>query len=423
MRLLTNFMQRWWWLLLLQFLLTISFWLIGGTIVHLEMLAAIAISWDLMRGLSRSVLGLPITRKTLARTIWLSSVILPALVSISGFSIGCLLIRKLPLEILLTHCCISVVLPGLVTFILTGLPGRPSEGFWGKLRDGLFGALWGLSISGSSFLAIYLQPSAFPLHPAVKVGIAVAAVLTVVSFFSVENMVIQRANRISAQPSQPRVPSKPESMLGWAVWWKMELRWHLLFGSMILVGMMVASGISFGKLRQPGNGLYSQVGMFSFMVLLPMMSLGIGSLRGLRALPISRARLATLFALRPLIQSLVMSGIVILFSIVRPADSVPLTVILPIITLGSVTALVQALIMRDPKPWMPIMCISLGAPLIMGFQWWQIEHSSYVGLPLLIAAVVYPLAWFLTHRWIQRSSRLYRPKAWILRAISGGARS
>ncbi len=420
-----NFLQRWWWLLLLQFVVTLAFWLAGGWVIHLEMLPAITLSFDLMRGLSRSALSLPVARKTLARVIWTCSVVVPGVISLAAMGLSLLLSNKIAWSVAIWHGCIAIVFPGLITFILTGLPGRPSDGVLGKVRDAIFGALWGLSISGSSFLSIFLQQGQFPLSNLIKGVIGLAAGLTMVSYFTVEKMVLQRVSRIHVKPAMPpsTSPAVVESSRGWPVWWKIELRWHALLGSMVVFGMALGSVLPFGAAQGNHGGIYPQIGMFSFMTLMPIFALGIGSLRSLRMMPISTSTLATLFVLRPFMQSLFISIVLLVSLYIWNMEDIPPSLVFLVIALGSMAALAQAIILRNPKPWLAIACLAFGASFVMTFSLLLRQPSGFSWLFLPAAAVIYLLAWLLTRRWIRRSSKLYRPQSWFLRMIGGAARS
>jgi hypothetical protein len=420
-----NFLQRWWWLVMIQFVVTMAFWMGAGVVIHLGMLPAIVMSLDLMRGLSRSVLALPVARKSLARMIWVSSVVVPAVVSLAAMALALLLSSKVPWSIGVWHCAIAVVFPGLITYILTGLPARPSEGILGKVRDTLYGGLWGLSISGSCFLSIFLQQGSFLLSIWVKGAIGLAAVLTIASYFTVEKMVLQRANRYQAKPAMPSSsrPAAIELKRGWPVWWKIELRWHILLGSMMVFGMALGSLMTFSGSQANHSGIYTHLGMFSLMTLMPVFALGIDSLRGLRMLPISTSTLATLFVLRPLVQSLIISGILLASLAIWKIDDIPASGVFLVIAFGSVAALAQAVILRNPRPWLMIVCMSFGAPLMMGVTLMTNPQHGFSWTLLPVAVGTYLLAWLLTRRWIRRSSKLYRPQGWFLRIIGGAART
>jgi hypothetical protein len=421
----TNFLQRWWWLLLFQFVVTLASWVGAGFVIHLEMLPAIVISFDLMRGLARSALALPVARKTLARTIWVSAVVVPALVSLTAMSVALLVSTKVPLSIGFWHGCIAVIYPGLITCILTGLPARPSEGVLGKVRDVVFSLLWGLSLYSSVFLSIFIRQEHFPLNAFVKGAIGLAAGLTVASYFTVEKMIIQRVNRIQVKPAMPLAagPAAVESRRGWPVWWKIELRWHAMLGAMVVVGMAIGSIMTFTGPQGNHDGIYSQMGMLSLMTLMPVFALGIGSMRCLRMLPIATSTLATLFVLRPFIQSLVVCTILQVSLILWKIDGFPPSASFLVIALGSGAALAQAILLRNPKPWLAIVCLALGAPFMMTFGLLLRQPSGFSWLLLPVAAGFYLLAWLLTRRWIRRSSKLYRPQSWLLRMVGGVARS
>ena len=423
MRLLTNFIQRWWWLLLGQFLLTICLWLIGGIVVHFEVLPVIVMSLDLMRGLSRSVMAFPVARKTFARMIWVSAVVLPIVLSLSAMSVAFLLSSKISFYQYLWHCAVGVVFPGLVMFILTGLPTRPSEGAWGKVRDSLFGALWGLSISGSSFLSIFQHRSEFPVNVWTLTGLGLAAVLSVVSYFTVESMAVSRANRTQIQTVPHRTANVVESARGWPVWCKIELRWHVMLGVIVVFGMAMSAVITSSMMSRNPTGLYTQLGMFAMMTLMPVFAVGIGSLRSLRALPISSATLATLFLLRPFIQSLIISGVLLACMRIFSIENNQPTALHTIILLGGAAALVQAFLLRNPMRWLAFVILSFAAPFLMALSFLAPMRPGYSWMLLPAALVAYLLAWFLTHHNIRSSSKLYRTQNWFFRILGGAARS
>ena len=73
-----DFIRRWKWLLLVQFVITTGAWILHAgepkARLHLVVIVAVAMSWDLMRGLVRAQLGLPQRRSSIAAGLWLSVV-------------------------------------------------------------------------------------------------------------------------------------------------------------------------------------------------------------------------------------------------------------------------------------------------------------------------------------------------------------
>ena len=69
-----DFIRRWKWLLLAQFVVTALTWVSHATQpkdrLHLEMFVAVAMSWDLARGLVRAQVGLPQERPGITAGLW-----------------------------------------------------------------------------------------------------------------------------------------------------------------------------------------------------------------------------------------------------------------------------------------------------------------------------------------------------------------
>jgi hypothetical protein len=425
MLILKNYVTRWWFLFVAQFVIMGAASLLPvmkSRPFHFEMLLPIALSWDLMRGLPRATLGLPIKLNQVSLEIWLGTVVVAGIVGSVAFGLSGLLSPNLSPGVWLFHSVLAFLFPGTLLFLLSGMPTRPSMTFFGKLRDGLFGALWGISFSCFMFIPM-VAPAEFATLTKLEMSIVLLlGFFTISSFFTCRRMLVNRsAPRVAVVPSlAPTKPEKLETATGWRLWLRVELQWQVMVAVMTVLGMLVVMGVTRGIAGGGAgvNPLTGQLGFFTMIAAMPLVGVGIGSLRALRALPISHATITTLFVARPLVASLTIGMIHIAFSVVSGFDEGALEKVLLLIALGAIVAFFQSFVVRKPKAWLMVLLISFAGPLALLLDYVRRQSADSLIILLPLSIVPYAAAWLLHYRWLRSGSQIYRTQGWMQRFVS-----
>ena len=197
-----DFIRRWKWLLLAQFVVTALTWVSHATQpkdrLHLEMFVAVAMSWDLARGLVRAQVGLPQERPGITAGLWFSVVgvgmgVQTAAMLGGGAVLAPLLGQAVDPGVLGMHVVFGVLLMATVQFILTFLPYGPLRMMAQPLKGGVVGTLWGLPMFGA-FLIARFGPASWQ-NVSVFEGWVMGLLggLRVASWFTTKSMMSERA--------------------------------------------------------------------------------------------------------------------------------------------------------------------------------------------------------------------------------------
>lgn len=457
--LLRNFVWRWKWWLLAQFVAGAACWIydhnLSGNpdrnqpvVNHLELVIGVAMSWDLMRGVSRACLAFPMSRTALARGLWLAVAGIGPLVSclavFPSLVVGFLTGRPVPSwnEISL-HMVLSFLLGGAIQFVLTGLPVKTSPTWPGKLRDMVFALMWGLSISSPGWLGRVIPAGWEKIHAGGWIALGLMAAAAVASWFTTPGMVAGRITpAASGQPA--RTPLEKRSSVengrneqsereafrrpgGWKVWLGLELRWMLflplmalvILGSLRLMGSFSSGGAKAAIESDPNR--FSSLGALCSMMVIPMFSLSCGSIRAFAALPVRRDLYALLMALRPPVYCLTMFAAFVLLSwaMGSPVGGL-VSAACAFALIGAVTSLLQPFLIRWPS--FPA-ALGLGM-LLTPATMLLLPVSLKTGMPLIwmpqlsVAFILISAA--LHRRFLRTSSTVYRSLPWMQRQPLAG---
>lgn len=462
-RFVRDFVKRWKWLLAVQLVVSSASWIFfsgtqlpagrgQATLQHFEYAAAIALSWDLMRGQCRACLALPLSGGSLASGFWLAVVIIGPMVSclalVPNAVYSWIAGRPLPSwsEISL-HAVISLLLGGSLQFVLSGLPGQPSRTAAGKVRDGFFAVLWGLSIAAPGWLGLVFPSRWKDLQAGGKIAMGCMALAALASCFTTPRMVRGRSlpavaggpehknpgtdaetGAWAAEVPVPGLPGpSPRSPGGWKVWLGLELRWMLflplmalvILSSLRLMGSFSSSGARTAIESYPTQ--YSSLGALCAMMVIPMFSLSCGSVRAFAALPVRREMHALLMALRPPVYCVSMFSAAVLLSwaMGRPLGN-PGIAACAFVFIGSVTSLLQPLLIRWPSfPAALGMGMVLTPSTLLLLPYSFKDHTTLVWMPAFSLAFLLISA-ALHRRVLRTSSKIYRSLPWLQRQAPVG---
>lgn len=435
-----DFVRRWWWLFTAQFAITAIAWTqhdrSRGAMLHLEIFPAVAMSWDLVRGLIRPCFGLPMKRSAVARGLWLPVVVAGPVLTIAAMLLAAAICRLSGMEppssaVLTLHGVISFLLAGAVQFLLTGLPTRPDLSLAGKIRDGFLALLWGLCVSATFWISFVIP------HAWDKIGTGAAIVLifltgiSIASYFSIQSMLIWRAlprqGSFPVQLAASASGSPLHGVRGWRIWLGQELRWQALVPFMVL--MVIGSLELMARLSNPGAGSlmtggpnrYSSLTVLAAMLVVPLFGMVVAPLRAFRALPVARGTYAALVALRPVVYSLNLFLTCAVFSwAFGRATGTEGRALVIFVFLGSLWSLLQALLVRSPRFPVAIAMVMIASPVAMTTIPLVFQAGAPVFWMPLASALLIPVSWLLHRRWLRTSSGIYRNQLWLMRFPAGG---
>ena len=417
-----DFVKRWWWLFAIQFLVTFVFWALPGAMsqrIHFENFGPIALSFDLMRGLARSSLALPLARRVFARQLWIGVILVPASVGSLAMLGASVFHGNFSPSVWALHTLIGLTIAGSLLLLLTGMPTQPSATTLGQWRDGIFGALWGMGMMASMIFLFTGSAIFASLDASIPWILGVLGAGTVLSYFTMQRMVVNRAMPPGARQAAPmaaRVPDT-ESARGWGLWFRIELRNHLLLAGMVFFGLLITRTFTNSQRMPRGNGLeFGQIGSFMMMGTIMMFLMGIMSLRAMRSLPISRQRLASMFALRPVVASLTICLSFVLFGLVfGTQSSLTFGGVLTLFVSGALMAIIQAIGFRFPHPLFVICVAFFVGPMVVMYEHMQRFVTNAPAPIICLILAGYLGAWMLHFRFLRTSSKIYRRQTWLAR--------
>lgn len=424
-----DFVRRWWWLFAIQFLVTFVFWALPGSMsqrIHFENFGPIALSFDLMRGLARSSLALPLARKAFARQLWIGVILVPTCVGSLAMLGASVFHGNFSPSVWALHTLIGLTIAGSLLLLLTGMPTQPSTTTLGQWRDGIFGALWGLGMM-SSMLFFFMGSAVFPsLNASIPWILGVLGAGTVLSYFTTQRMVENRAIPPGARQVSPMVTRTPDMEIasGWSLWFRIELRNQLILGSMVFFGLLITRTITNSQRMPRGNVLeFGQLGSFMMMGTMMMFIIGIMSLRAMRSLPISRQRLASMFALRPVVACVTICLSFVLFGLVFGSqNSLTLGGVLTLLISGALMSIIQAIGFLFPHP-LAVICVAFFVgPMVAIYGHLQRFVTNFPVSIIGLIVAGYVGAWILHLRFLRTSSKIYRRQTWLARFIPAANR-
>ncbi len=421
-------LRRWWWVWMVGAILQCVLGWFSSTdtppkdfFVSLMaiFLGPFLLQFDMQRGFIRTIVSLPLTAKKIGRTWWLAVVALPALmvtmIAFLSAGVSHLIHPELvfPVKWLALNCTISTAWLGTSFVVLLGFSNGQVDRWWEKLRNMIFGVLWGGSIGGWSFVSKYL----FDTPTKTMWALIVGGVLTLIGWLLAERMVTQRAAMRPGVQFGRRQPGQHKAPAGFGglpyLWQHLFIRvgrFALVFVVYMIVMQAVmrdGSKLSPKQLFEaslPALSSFSYFFMYLFLVL-PMLM----QLRSLRALPISTSALAATLVLTPAA---------------------------PILLIGLVWAAVGGGVPDGGNGFhisdsflTAAASVAIGVPI---FVWQGMKSGAYVLVvvlmvvstigPVLFNSIQFPpafsalfsigfiaLAFELTRRLLQSSSRAYRP--------------
>ena len=433
-----DFIRRWKGLLLVQFVITAGAWILHATVpqtrLHLVVVVAVAMSWDLMRGLVRAQLGLPQRRASIAAGLWFSVVGAGVAVHLAAMMLGGVLLAPLlgqavDAGALGLHAVFCVLLIGTVQFILTGLPAAPPRTLAGQVKGAIFGGLWGLPMFGIFWLSFFAPASWEQVTMGQRWIMLVMGALTVASWFTTRSMMLERAMpKLEAVPPRPAVDHRLGlgGNKGWGVRLEQEGRWLMPVVFMVLMAalffILISEFIGGGESGtwQQVSYQYRSIGMLCVILSAPLVAVSAGSLRAFRSLPVPVSSFALVVALRPFVGSLVVFLAYMLLNWMIGRGTVmqgqALAAWLPLCGLIS---LLQAVILRYqrlPAAFALLVVLSMTSTLLPEVM----KLALPVAALALLGGVMLLISWRLHVYWLGSSNQIYRLNQGLLRMVGGG---
>ena len=348
--LILDFLRRWWWLFAIALLLSVGSGLSGTTFIFAPA-TLVALLLDAQRGVFRAVRPLPVSRNDQAKAWWFVGVPMLPLLSVPVLAVSVLIFQAMhpaatmdrpapvaieaPREVMAetpsppapaqpafaqerrfigpfsvsnkppapwfsagVQTWVALGYAGFCFFLMQWAPTRPAENVAENVQQGLFGAMWGLSMPGVIFLFPNLPRTPDVIAPWHWAIFAAAPVFVALSYFSASD-VVQRRMFVTAVKARPQADSRAGAIGGGLT--GVPLFIVHLAGRIVLMLVLIAS-VQVAVMRWMGGktpfenpaSVLQIVMMGLLMGAITTESIG---MRGLRMLPLSTARLATLLSL------------------------------------------------------------------------------------------------------------------------------
>jgi hypothetical protein len=429
-----DFVRGFRWLLVVQFVGTAIGWTMHaahtGARVHLEILVALVLSWQLTLGVVRTHLAFPQSRAEVARGLWFSVVVVGWAVQCSGMAVGAGLAflsgRPVLPHVLAVHGAVSLLLVGTLQFLLTSHRLFLNlTGVLAKVAAGVLGAMFGVSMWCVAMSALAIPDRFRDVTTLEIAGLVVLAALSIASWFTTQAMVNQsatpRGSTASARDADARFLSRAAGR--WRPLLVQEWRWQLPVivrgGSILLFifgfGMLAGRG---GGTLAPGLAYHpGHISRLMAVTTRPVEMTMIGTLRLLRTMPISRTACAVLTALRPVLACFVLLACSSLVQFLCQVALLPRTGDLGVVLfMCSLFSLIQAVFMR----WSAILVIIVTVAVLTWFCTQGLPvMADAIGLGWMFAAsgLVLALSIALHRRWLSSASGHLRGHPWLQRGI------
>lgn len=322
-RLILDYMRRWWWVLAVATVVEFvigwqtpngrmekAFGISSSIQVQIALFTgALLLSFDLQRGIARTVAALPLTARQIGRAWWLVAVGIPAIVLgallFLGAAISCSVQPgiRFPWDRLAMGSLLNLLWLGTgFTIILSSMRGLYGNWFE-RTRNVLFSLLWGAMIGGGFlfFQNVLNEPIRFAGF------LAFGAVLTLVGWIYAEPLALGRVSfRLSSLQSNPsrgqhRAPSGYGG-ISYLISHTMVRAFMMGLAMLALMPLFIAIQ---GHMKTWQNGIEILVNNGSnfplwFVVLFAVIPTMI-QLRYLRTLPMSATRLAAVMIVMPFV--------------------------------------------------------------------------------------------------------------------------
>ena len=440
-----DFLHRWRWIFLFCHFATTAFvWKLDAmdrkplfsVRLHLEIFPAIALSFDLARGLLRPGFGLPMNRAVFARGLWLSVVATGPLLLLGTIVLAGVLCfisgKPMPAPgVISFHLTLSVLIAGTAQFLLSSMPVQPSTTIAGKITGIVLGSLWGLSISTPFWISNFIPSGWAAMGTASTLILSLLTALTVASWFTTQRMITERVMvRSSSSPGMGlETPMTLAGSGGWSIWWRQEANAIAFVGAMAVMVIVIQeimmgsfrSGVS-DAMKDPSNA-YLTLGMVCAMMMTPLFARAAGGARLLRALPISGNRLALILAARPAAYALFLfASVSVYYSFMGRWNGQEGRAVCVFIFIGGLLSIMQAINVRHPSTKVTMaMAMFLSPGVVLTSP--VVVDSAYPVLWLgILGIALLPVSWLLCRRWMRTSSGFYRQNGWPTRLTAANVR-
>jgi hypothetical protein len=272
---------------------------------------------DLMRGAAGVTSALPLSTRKAGLGYWIVGISIPPVLLSLALIFAAIVVQPFhpPIafawrQVGLTFV-ISLLINGYIFFLLTFFRTAPQEGLWNNVSAGLAGALWGVS-AFSSIAVKFLLDARKGDTTIMAMLVGVALLLTVIGFLRRGEMVRLRArNRVPRQESAQESP-RPTAVTAATASRISGLPYMFLESIKFALGMSLLL-IMVGALLRPFFGANSMFIHYTLVLCAILPSLRyFGSLRHMRALPISIDGLAFLLFVLPLVNFGLCVGLLLL---------------------------------------------------------------------------------------------------------------
>ncbi len=428
-----NYAKRWAWVIILVATAHVAF----ATLTSGErepmifpiavFLGPIILSFDLMKGIGRTMILLPVPRRQLIQTLWWVAIGLPTVMilalSVIGQGLGFLLERSkhFQWDLVLGSTLVGFSVLSLMYVALTGLPANPKESANQNGRNVFFGALWGFSMGGSFFVFrfVYGNPDQVMIRIALM-GV-IGAFLATLAYQRTDAMLQTRASGRSANEPDPK-PNKRsffefDSSRGGFTFMAQQTIYQSVVFTLMFIAFVTIYQLLFlsamgsdGPFRSPEDFAKGVQGQLVILAIMPsfMMAVRLQGIRVFRSLPLSATQLTNRFLTLIFSCLAILSGIILAIMSALTDIETGLTTAKDLFMLGTLASLLVPIIVRFGFRPLTFMIIF---PLFMMLTFSRIFWLQTVEFPyarMVITGIFLLASWISIKLLIQRSSHAYR---------------
>jgi hypothetical protein len=388
-------------------------------------MGAFLLSYDLSRGIARTVTTLPLTARQIGRTWWLATVAIPSAafsaLLVAGAGLYCAIHPGTTPDwdtLAIWSVALLMWMGTAYTLVFNQTPAHAGNA-WQRARSIAFGCLWGLMLGGGFWLMRNVAAHPALLSCVVILGLA----LTLFGWFRAGQLVLNRATfRLSTSDgcgsaTDSRSPAhRPGGLGGLPLLFRDSLVRTLFMGG-VMVLMTSLMMLMTGQIKSwhnvvPTLTLSSPMAywIIPFITLFSVSS----QLRLLRTLPLSAGQLAGVLMALILLPLALLDTTLISLITLGTGTAAALGIVKTVVVLVAPATLAVSLIV-----WLGLgrMTFMLLFGFMTGAQFipkWIHFQSTPLGLLMLLAAGVGSFAWFLTRHALINSTKAYRMPAFAL---------
>ena len=388
---------------------------------------AMLLSFDLARGTPRVCLALPVTRRDLAWSWRIVSIVAPLVLFVGSLVLGNLVRAVVQLGETISFSQATFLISftllwlGVSFHLLVHFPGTvAAQDPTKKVKNTIIGGLWGLTIGGGFLLVMKMPKDWGEVQPWHWILMAGALISTVLGWLEAEEMVVNRAGpgRASEDAARSAGRGAKSDVAGVKAEGLSFLLRAVILTTLRVIAVCMVIFLGFQIFLRKGNqeSLLEAAARAvqeptTFFILVPLVLMtGLGWLVGIRhfrTLPLMASKLTLLVCGFFIVPAVLLSGAMGLLQLSLGAEVFTLEWVSRTSLMTAPMLLAPGLLLHFGLTWrsyfLVIMPVFMAAPLAM-------LVLPFLSVPVrgLICVVTWAAGAFLVHRSVTRRSETYR---------------